>query len=487
MKKQCLYTPRIVISAVRGGAGKTVASLGITRAIRDLGLKVSSFKKGPDYIDAKWLKLASGSPCYNLDPFLMDDETIKASFIYRAEKADIAIVEGNRGLYDGVDIDGTSSTAELAKLINAPVIVILDCTKMTRTAAALALGLKNLDPDVNIKGIVLNHIVRARHESIVRQSIEAYTGIKVLGVIPRVKKDPMPMRHLGVTPVEEHPDAEKSITSISNMIRENIDVKTIIDIAKSAGPPAFPEGIADQSIFHRAPSPKKVRIGVLMDEAFQFYYPENLEALQINEAQIEFISAISTPRLPDIDLLYIGGGFPETQAEKLSKNETFKKSIREAIENGLPVYAECGGLMYLGRCITHQGNTYPMVGAIDYDFLVEKRPQGHGYTILKVERPTPFYEEGFTLKGHEFHYSRPIKVNTPPKTVLSCSVMRGHGFDGKEEGVLYKNLFATYTHVHALQQKDFGIRLTRVAASYSALRAENSPSDKLPQPRQNRS
>ncbi|OCC16467.1 Cobyrinic acid A,C-diamide synthase [Dissulfuribacter thermophilus] len=483
MDKQYLYTPRIVISAFRGGAGKTVASLGITRAIKDLGLKVSSFKKGPDYIDAKWLKLASGGPCYNLDPFLMDNETIKASFISRAQGADIAIVEGNRGLYDGVDIEGTSSTAELAKLINAPVIVILDCTKMTRTAAALALGLKNLDPDVKIKGIVLNHIVRARHERIVRQSIETYTGIKVLGVIPRFKKDPMPMRHLGVTPVEEHPDAENSISSVSKMIQENIDIDAVIDIAKSAGPLALSDGLEAQSVFHCLTQPKRVRIGVLMDEAFQFYYPENLEALQKNGAQIEFISAINTPKLPDIDLLYIGGGFPETQAEKLSKNEAFKKSVKEAIENGLPVYAECGGLMYLGRSITHQGNTYPMVGAIDYDFLVEKRPQGHGYSILKVERPTPFYEEGFTLKGHEFHYSRPIKINTLQKSVLSCSVMRGHGFDGKEEGVLYKNLFATYTHVHALQQKDFGIRLTRVAASYSGLRAEPRPLPWLPQAR----
>lgn len=483
MSKQYLYIPRIVISAFRGGAGKTVASLGLIRAIKDLGLKITSFKKGPDYIDAKWLKLASGGPCYNLDPFLVDNETIKASFISRAQGADIAVVEGNRGLYDGVDIEGTSSTAELAKLINAPVIVILDCTKMTRTAAALALGLKNLDPEVKIKGIVLNQIVGARHERIVRQSIETYTGIKVLGAIPRLKKDPMPMRHLGVTPVEEHPDAENSINSVSKMIQENIDIKAVIDIAKSAGPLVLSEGLEAQSVFHCLTPSKRIRIGVLMDEAFQFYYPENLEALQKNGAQIEFISAISTPKLPDINLLYIGGGFPETQAEKLSKNEAFKKSVKEAIENGLPVYAECGGLMYLGQSIIHQGNTYPMVGAIDYDFLVEKRPQGHGYSILKVKRPTPFYEEGFTLKGHEFHYSRPIKISTLQKSVLSCSVMRGHGFDGKEEGVLYKNLFATYTHVHALQQKDFGIRLTRVAASYAGLRAESRPLPELPRAR----
>jgi len=458
-------TPRVVIAAAKGGAGKTIASLGITRALKRMGLGIAAFKKGPDYIDAGWLSLAAETPCYNLDTFLMTPETIKASFRARAKGKDVAIIEGNRGLYDGVDVEGTCSTAELAKLLRAPVVVVLDCTKMTRTAAALILGLKTLDPEVRIQGVILNHIVRARHENVVRRSIESSTGTPVLGVIPRMKRDPMPMRHLGVTPVAEHADRESSLDKIADIISENVDMERVLKIAQNAGPfPTLSQDVAKTALFKIQSITPEPNIGLIVDQAFQFYYPENIEALKANGAHLTFINAIKDQELPDVDLLYIGGGFPETQAERLAANKSFRASLKRAIEKGLPIYAECGGLMYLGRHLMFNGHTYPMVGAIGLDFVVEKRPQGHGYSVLELKRPTPFYEEGMMLRGHEFHYSRPVEVASAA-IVFSCSVVRGHGIDG-QEGVLYKNLFATYTHIHALQLKDWGLRLVRVASAY---------------------
>ena len=468
-------TPRIVIAGTKGGAGKTIVALGITRALSNRGLKVGTFKKGPDYIDAKWLAMAARRPCHNLDPFLMDRETILESFSYRAVGKDVCIVEGNRGLFDGVDIEGTSSTAELAKLLAAPVIVVIDCTKTTRTIAAIALGLKSFDKELDLRGVILNQIGGPRHESIVTKSIRTYTGLDVLGVIPRQRKDPIPMRHLGVTPVEEHPDAENSLEQLAGIMENRVDLNAILDIASKAPQMPGPKKTAPAPLRENGCGfPKGLRIGILMDHAFQFYYPENIEAIGALGAETVFIDALSTPKLPEIDLLYIGGGFPETQAEALAKNDSFRATLKTAIEDGLPVYAECGGLMYLGDAIIFNGARYPMVGAIDFEFIIEKRPQGHGYSILKVEHPTPFYEEGVTLYGHEFHYSRPVRLKGPPKAHLACKVIRGHGIIDKGEGVTYKNVFATYTHIHALQQRDFGLRLVRAAKSFKESRVKAS-------------
>ena len=463
--------PRIVIAGTKGGAGKTIVALGIARALSNRGLKVATFKKGPDYIDSKWLALAARQPCYNLDPFLMDKETIVQSFSMRSARMDISIVEGNRGLFDGVDIEGTSSTAELAKLLRAPVIVVMDCTKTTRTLAALALGLECFDRELDLRGVILNQIAGPRHESIVTKSIRTYTDLEVLGVIPRQRRDPIPMRHLGVTPVEEHPEAEKSLERLAEVIEKRVDIDAILSIGRSV--PKV-EDFKRQSPTLFTESGRRfqqgLKIGILMDKAFQFYYPENIEAICAQGAETLFIDSLSTPRLPEIDLLYIGGGFPETQAEALAQNESFRRSLKKAIEEGLPVYAECGGLMYLGEAIIFNDNRYPMVGAIDYEFVIEKRPQGHGYSILRVEHPTPFYEEGITLYGHEFHYSRPVPSKGTRKSVLACKVIRGHGILDKSEGIVYKNVFATYTHIHALQQKDFGLRLVRAAKSFKESR-----------------
>ena len=463
-----MSVPRIVISAPRGGAGKTVAALGIARALQRRGLRVAPFKKGPDYIDARWLSKAAGAECTNLDPFLMEPEVILEAFGRRARAADIALIEGNRGLYDGVDEAGGSSTAALASLLKAPVLVVLDCTKTTRTAAALLLGLKVFDPEVKIAGVVLNHVARARHEAIVRRAVETYTGIPVLGVVPRMKKDPIPMRHLGVLPLEEHPEAEAALEALAAVMEKGLDLHRILEEAARAGTLSVPS--------HPAAEPlswgEEIRAGILRDRAFQFYYPENLEALEQAGARLVFIDALRDTRLPDVDLLYIGGGFPETQAEELSRNRLLMEEISSRVEEGLPVYAECGGLMYLGASIRWREREFPMAGVFDWRFVVGKRPVGHGYTVLEAEEPTPFFEAGARIAGHEFHYSRPEPLEGPGgRGRLVCKVIRGHGFGGGADGLLYKNAFGTYTHVHALESRDWGLRLVRAGASWRRERA----------------
>ncbi len=456
-------TPRITIVATRGGSGKTILSLGISRCLSNQGICVIPFKKGPDYIDSAWLAKASRQPCYNLDPYLMSNETILKSFCMRRQNGSFCLVEGNRGLFDGVDEQGSRSSAELAKLLSSPVILVMDATKTTRTMAALALGCKIFDSDLNIAGIVLNNIANARHKRLTTVTIEQTTDIPVIGAIHRLKEDPMPMRHLGVTPYNEYENAEKNLEYIASLINEQVDINAILKIAQSAPPLTY---------VTTSPPPlctftKKLRIGVIRDAAFQFYYPENLEALEKGGADLIFIDAISQQDLPSLHALYIGGGFPETQAVKLSQNLSLMQQMRTAIENGLPVYAECGGLMYLGRHIHWKGMKHSMLQVIDWDFVLQDTPVGHGYCTLEIMQNTPFYKAGTVLKGHEFHYSRPVPLNGPNPGKLNARVVRGHGFDGKSDGLCHKNIFGTYLHIHALSHSEWAQGLLQQASNFT--------------------
>ncbi len=469
--------PRLVIAGVRGGSGKTTLSLGVIAALRSQkGLKVIPFKKGPDFIDAGWMSIAAKNPCYNLDPFLISKEKVLDSFISHF-RGDIAIIEGNRGLYDGMDTEGSYSTAELAKLLKSPVILIVDCTKMTRTSAAVVLGCMNLDKDVNIKGVVLNQVAGSRHESVVRASIEKYCSLPVLGAIPRLHSGEFPERHMGLTPYHEHHDTENAISFVEGLAEKYIDINTILNIANNAeqigngshfmslrGADATKQSHSNEiaSPSSRNDSSDKVKIGIIRDSAFQFYYPENIEELEKNGAEIVEINALSDSSLPDIDALYIGGGFPETNALRLAENMSFRDSVRSAAGNGLPIYAECGGLMFLGDSIIVDDKKYPMVGIFPIIFEMKSKPQAHGYTIVEVERENPFYPVGTVLHGHEFHYSA---VATPPPSPLikggqgevytAFRMKRGHGIKDKTDGICYKNVFATYTHIHALGAEEW--------------------------------
>ena len=453
------HLPRIVISAQKGGAGKTLFALGLVAALKKLGHLVIPFKKGPDYIDAGWLSFAAAHPCYNLDPFFMPQEVVRSSFLTHASPEAVSVIEGNRGLLDGVDSEGSCSTAQLARILKAPVVLVLDATKVTRSLAAFVKGCQVLEEDLSFAGVVLNQIVRARHERIITESLEKYTGLKVVGVLPRLKNFSFPMRHLGLLPWQEHGEGEGVVETLARVVLENVDVSTVKTLADKA-PPLLGEPI-------RWPERERiVRIGVFRDAAFQFYYPENLSALNALGAELVYLNALSDRGLPsDLDALYIGGGFPETQAEALADNFSLRKDLNSAIEDGLPVYAECGGLMYLGGRIFWQGRSFEMVGALPMDFEVRERPQGHGYVKAAVVAPNPFYPLGLRILGHEFHYSCPVNVK---ENVISLALKleKGHGFAQKMDGVVYRNVFGAYTHLHVLGQPLWAEALIRAALRY---------------------
>ncbi|WP_456431341.1 cobyrinate a,c-diamide synthase [Thermosulfuriphilus sp.] len=461
MKRPQARIPRLTISALKGGAGKTLITLGILHGLRLKGLKVIPFKKGPDYIDAGWLGLVAGGNCYNLDPFMMDASAILDSFGKRIPGADLALVEGNRGLFDGADVEGSCSTAELAKRLASPIILVLDCTKVTRTIAAQVLGCLHFAPDLAIRGVILNRIARSRHERIVRESIEKYCDLPVLGVVPRVGNF-LPMRHLGLLPWQEYEERSRVLKILEEKVLANIDLEAILALAREVHPVSIPEVDSPPN------SSFKVKIGIFRDAAFQFYYPENLEALESCGAELIFINALEDSRLPDIDALYIGGGFPETQAEFLESNQALRQDLREAIDDGLPVYAECGGLMYLGQRIIYQGRSFEMVGALGLDFEVCPRPQGHGYVIVRVENENPFYPKGLEIIGHEFHYSRP---RGEAGLNFAFRVLRGYGVDGFHDGIIYRNVLGTYTHIHALGCPLWAPAICRLAEEYHLYKA----------------
>ncbi|MBC8413861.1 MAG: cobyrinate a,c-diamide synthase [Nitrospira sp.] len=466
------FIPRLVISGLRGGGGKTILSLSIAAQLKKRSLKVIPFKKGPDYIDAGWLARAAGSPCYNLDLFMMSPEQALGSFVEHAAGADAAIIEGNRGLFDGVDHKGTYSTAALAKLLHAPVILSIDCTKTTNTAAALVLGCQKMDLELNIAGVVLNRVATARQEAVIRKAIDVTCGIPVLGAIPRLQKDPFPERHMGLTPFQEHQGIAESIQTVEDIGGEYLDMDAIMAIMRGAEVRFEGSGGRGQDSFGQVnlSSGKGLRIGVIRDSAFQFYYQENIEALEARGAEIIEVSPLSEDSLPDIDALYIGGGFPETHAIALADNEGFRGSLMQAIEKGLPVYAECGGLMYLGESILLEGKTYPMVGVFPLRFGLEKKPRAHGYTVVKVTGENPFFPMGTVLKGHEFHYSRVLN-DEEVDMEMAFENQRGRGIFDNKDGICYKNVLAGYTHLHATGSPEWVDGMIKSAEEYRGAKA----------------
>jgi cobyrinic acid a,c-diamide synthase len=488
--------PRIMIAALRGGSGKTILSIGLIAAWKKCNKSIAPFKKGPDYIDTGWLALAADRPCYNLDTFLLETPRILQSFVAHTRKDDIAVIEGNRGLYDGIDLVGSTSTAELAKLLKTPVLLCVDCTKITRTMAAVISGLIQFDPDVMIKGVVLNRVAGSRHESILRDNIEHYCGIPVLGAIPKLRTQIFPERHMGLVPTPEHDWAGESIDTAARVATEHINLDAIYELILDLSPletteigrqktedrgqkteirsqPATSSAESKSEDSEQITSAKadKPKIGIIKDSAFQFYYPENIDALKGAGAETVFISALADKTLPELDALYIGGGFPETHAQELAENESLRKDLKAMAEDGLPIYAECGGLMYLGEELVLEKKSYPMVGVLPLTFDFYSRPQGHGYTVVTVENENPFYEVGAEIRGHEFHYSRVLHWSGDEKDLV-FRMQRGVGITKDKDGICYKNVLATYTHIHALGTLHWARALVRNAIAYQKKKAQ---------------
>jgi cobyrinic acid a,c-diamide synthase len=459
---------------LRGGSGKTIFSVGIIAALRRRGLLIAPFKKGPDYIDAGWLALAAGRPCYNLDTFLVDDAKIRASFHTHTRDAELAITEGNRGLYDCIDLAGRTSTAELAKLLDLPLLLCIDGTKTTRTMAAVVGGCIQFDPELKLAGVFLNRVAGPRHEGILRNSIEHYCGVPVLGAVPKLRKQGFPERHMGLVPTPEHDWAQPAIDQIADIAEKYLDLERITQLAKDSAPDWCEEDLnealeasggstivedgADAIEVISAPP----TVAVLRDSAFQFYYPENIEALRTAGARVIFCSPLKDDTLPPAQAVYIGGGFPETHAGELAAAVGFRHRLKALADDGLPIYAECGGLMYLGEGLQLEGTNHEMCGILPAVFGLSRRPQGHGYTIVKVARENPFYPVGSEIKGHEFHYSSVVEWKGRSED-LAFEMVRGKGIHEGWDGLFHRNVLATYTHIHATGTPQWAPALVKLA------------------------
>lgn len=444
----------IYLSAAHKSSGKTTVMLGLCAAlVRNLDF-VQPFKKGPDYIDPAWLSRASNSPCYNLDFYTQTHDEILDLFWRKANTASISIVEGNKGLYDGMDINGSDSNAALAKLLGLPVVLVIDTMGMTRGIAPLLMGYQNFDKDVSIAGVILNRVGGPRHEAKLRESVQTYTDIPVLGAIPRIDGGVIEERHLGLVPADEARESRKAIESLANIVADHVDLDVLCKISKKANPPPR-SGLNSRSSTRATAidtSKTPLKIGIARDEAFGFYYADDLEAFTRNGTEVVSIDLIRDRALPELDGLFIGGGFPETNLAKLERNRPMRESIKAAIEQGLPCYAECGGLMYLAQEISWNGQRGEMVGVVPGTVTMSSRPHGRGYIQLRetVDSLWPGGDKERVIAGHEFHYSQ--LEGLPDTSRFAYDVLRGTGIVGGKDGFVYKNLLASYAHLRDQKQ-----------------------------------
>jgi cobyrinic acid a,c-diamide synthase len=465
-----LAAPRVMIGALRGGSGKTLLSTGLVAAARARGLTVAAFKKGPDYIDPAWLTRATGGvPCRNLDPHLMTEATLLGSVGRWGASADLILIEGNHGLLDGLGASGAGSTAALAALLRTPIVLVVDCTRATRTIAAMVLGCQRFDGGLDIAGVILNRVGTKRQETAIRAAIAEACGVPVVGAIPRLPDLDLPERHLGLLTPAEHPDPDAVIARGARLVEGHVDLDAVRAIARQA--PAL-EYVEDENVAHVTVDPGAVRIGVARDRAFSFYYPENLEALERLGATIVWIDTLRDTTLPSIDALYIGGGYPETHARALAANRALRTTLRWHITAGLPVIAECGGLIYLAEAYHVAGVAHPMVGVFPVDFALGDRPAGHGYTSVTVDGPNAFFPRGTALRGHEFRYSRP-HVADERSLAFAFRMARGYGFDGERDGLVSGNVLASFCHFHAGAAPEWAAGVVRAARAYRAETADS--------------
>jgi len=455
--------PRVMLCGLRGSTGKTLIALGLISAWEARGIAVAPFKKGPDYIDAAWHTRAGSRPCRNLDTFLMSGEQIRRSVGQHGQRADLALIEGNHGLFDGVGAEATASSAELAKLLQAPVVLVADCTKTTRTMAAMVLGCQHMDRELGLTGVLLNRVATSRQERSIRTAVEEVTGLPVLGSVPRLTDLEFPERHLGLLTPAEHPAVVEPIRMARKAVEEHVDLEAVRRVASSASPLTWTAELPPDV------TGGGVRIGVVRDSAFTFYYPENLEGLQRLGAKLVEVNALKDADLPGLDALYIGGGYPETHAAALAANGAFRATLRREIEAGLPVIAECGGLIYLGEAMVMNGDSHPMVGVFPVTFELGKRPWGHGYAVVEVDEFNPFFAPGTILRGHEFRYSCVRSARTEGLRLV-FRMQRGTGFDGNRDGLTYKNVLASFCHFHAAGTRQWASAVIRQALLHAERR-----------------
>lgn len=447
---------RIVLSGTGSGVGKTTISTGIMKALSD-EYKIQSFKVGPDYIDPSYHNCATGIPSRNLDSFFMSEGQIRQSFIngMQHSNADYAIIEGVRGLYEGISpVNDIGSTSSIAKALNAPVVLIINTKSLVRSAAAITLGFKALDSQINIQAVILNNVKSQKHYLKTKEAVEKLAHTKVIGGIIRDKSITMEQRHLGLIPAVEEERIKGLVEKWGNLIKENIDLDALIDIMKDS--PDIDK--QTETIWDKEKTRQKTTIAIPFDEAFNFYYHENIEALEANNAEIIYFSPIHDEQMPDADALYIGGGYPEIFKKELSANKSMLKSIKDFSDNDNPIYAECGGLMYLTNSI----DKLPMVGVYPYNSMLTDKVQGLSYTIAEVINDNPIQTKGSVYHGHEFHYSK-VEYTNNNVDDFAFKMKRGVGINGTHDGLIKNNTLASYVHTHTACLPDFAYNFTQKA------------------------
>lgn len=434
-----IAAPRLVLAAASSGAGKTTVACGLIAALRRRGVAVAPFKVGPDYLDPAYLSVAAGVPARNLDGWLLSPEALREVFQRAVTTVEVAVIEGVMGLYDGRADQPTGSTAALAKELAAPVIVVLDVTRASRTNAAVLLGLQRFDPGVTIAGVILNGIASERHLAWTAGPIQAATGIPVLGHLRREQGVAFSERHLGlVLPVDAPPTDQ--LERLAEQVENNVDLDAILAIARNADPLRT----GDAGLFPAEPSRVRTRIAVARDAAFGFYYEDNLDLLAAWGAELVPFSPLAGSALPeDVGGVYFGGGYPELHAEQLAANEGMLASVRAAAARGLPIYAECGGLMYLCEELRgFEDQSHAMVGVIPDRSVLDQPRAILGYRTALARQDSLLTRAGQAIRGHEFHWSR--------RTIGAVTETAAYDLDAPPglEGYARDNVLASYVHVH---------------------------------------
>lgn len=433
--------PRIVLSGTSSGVGKTSITAAIIHGMKKRGYLVQPFKVGPDFIDPTYLSAVAKRPARNLDAWLMGERGVLKDFVQNS-RGDISVIEGVMGYYDGFGGGSNfASTHHVSNIVKAPVILALDASKAARSIAATALGFVKFHKNSRIAGFILNKIGSRKHEDLCRQALSKL-GIPIVGVIPRDASVTMESRHLGLIPVNEMKTLQQKIISIAKTYSDYIDIEKIIEIGSKA--PSLPSVPKDHTTKQRA------KIAVALDESFNFYYQENIDSLRRAGASIEFFSPIHDKKIPTCDGLYIGGGFPEVKGELLERNSSMKKEIKEKAEDGLPIYAECGGLMYLTKSIRYKEKKFKMVGLYEADTAMQKKLKLN-YTQANVSKPCVISGKNSTLHGHEFHFSELESISSDSKFAYEMDI--GIGIRKSKDGMVQYNTLASYMHMHfAMQQ-----------------------------------
>jgi len=461
-------TPRLVIAGTASNVGKTILTAGLIAAFKARALTVQSFKVGPDYIDAAYLAHVSGRPCRNLDSWMLGEGALRQVLAQGALGADLALVEGMLGLFDGRSGSTDGSTADVARIIKAPVVLVINVNDMTESAAAVALGFKSFAESPRIAGVLLNNVRSDAHRRRAEDAIWDIAKLPVLGALRAMPQLDIPQRERGLLPVTENKEWDRMIGLLAETIDRDVDLDLLLRIANKAElVPLVPK-----KIFQGKPDAgRTVRLAVAYDDAFNFYYPENLELLEEHGAQVVPFSPLEDEQLPqDAAGIYLGGGFPEVFVAPLAKNRSMAESIQRAYRSGIPIYAECGGLMYLGRSLrTDSGTTERMAGVIPVDVEMDGQIHRFGYRQLLTLEDSILSPRGQFYRGHEFHWSRITGHNGDLKPAYQMQNAEGDviGY----EGFVAPNLLASYVHLHFGQNPVLVDKFVQHCREYTAVRS----------------